>query len=147
MVRDFVGADRALKRLRVTPIDVACLEHPPTVTPDAPVADARRAIEQTGAGWAAVVDANGVLRGYVDESHLDGDGAVTDHIQRIETWMPIDGDLQDALATMLLTRVGWVSVLDGDRFVGVLTPEAVYRTLRQSLDEQGSDGAGNVAEA
>jgi osmoprotectant transport system ATP-binding protein len=111
------------------------------------VADARRAIEQTGAGWAAVVDANGVLRGYVDESHLDGDGAVTDHIQRIETWMPIDGDLQDALATMLLTRVGWVSVLDGDRFVGVLTPEAVYRTLRQSLDEQGSDGAGNVAEA
>jgi osmoprotectant transport system ATP-binding protein len=147
MVRDFVGADRALKRLRVTPIDVACLEHPPTVTPDAPVADARRAIEQTGAGWAAVVDANGVLRGYVDESHLDGDGAVTDHIQRIETWMPIDGDLQDALATMLLTRVGWVSVLDGDRFVGVLTPEAVYRTLRQSLDEQASDGAGNVAEA
>ena len=57
MVRDFVGADRALKRLRVTPIDEGCLEHPPTVTPDAPVADARRAIEQTGAGWVAVVDA------------------------------------------------------------------------------------------
>ncbi len=49
--------------------------------------------------------------------------------------MPHDSDLQDALATMLLTREGWVSVLDGDRFVGVLTPEAVYRTLRRSLDQ------------
>ncbi len=49
--------------------------------------------------------------------------------------MPVDHDLQDALATMLLTREGWVSVLDGDRFVGVLTPEAVYRTLRRSLEQ------------
>jgi len=30
MVRGFVGRDRALKRLRVTPIDDECLEHPPT---------------------------------------------------------------------------------------------------------------------
>jgi osmoprotectant transport system ATP-binding protein len=146
MVRDFVGADRALKRLRVTPIDPDCLEHPPTVTPDAPVSDARRAIEETGAGWVAVVDANGVLRGYVDDSHTVGDGTVADHIQRIETWVPVENDLQDALATMLLTRVGWVSVLDGDRFVGVLTPEAVYRTLRHSL-EQPPEGAGNVGDA
>ena len=31
MVRRFVGHDRALKRLRVTPIEPECLEHPPTV--------------------------------------------------------------------------------------------------------------------
>jgi osmoprotectant transport system ATP-binding protein len=36
---------------------------------------------------------------------------------------------------MLLTDVGWVAVLDGDRFLGVLTPESVYLTLRRSLDE------------
>jgi osmoprotectant transport system ATP-binding protein len=144
MVRDFVGADRALKRLRVTPIDVECLEHPPTVPPDAPVGDARVAIEQTGEGWVAVVDGDGVLRGYVDDEHIAGDGAVTEHIQRIETWVPVDGDLQDALATMLLTREGWVSVLDGDRFVGVLTPEAVYRTLRQSLEDAAETNVGDV---
>src|SRR4051794_19314981 len=44
MVRDFVGHDRALKRLRVTPIEESCLEHPPTVAPDATLADARAAI-------------------------------------------------------------------------------------------------------
>jgi osmoprotectant transport system ATP-binding protein len=140
MVRGFVGADRALKRLRVTPIEEACLEHPPTVGPEATVVEARNAIEQTGAGWVAVVDEAGGLRGYVDGSHTDGDGSIAAHLQRIETWVPLDSDLQDALATMLLTREGWVSVLDGERFVGVLTPEAVYRTLRYSLEQDPDSG-------
>ena len=140
MVRDFVGADRALKRLRVTPIEEECLEHPPTVSPDASVADARTAIAKWDAGWVAVVGADGVLHGYVDDEHAGGDGAVDERLQRIETWVPIDHDLQDALATMLLTHEGWVSVLDGDRFVGVLTPEAVYQTLRRSLEQQTDDG-------
>jgi osmoprotectant transport system ATP-binding protein len=139
MVRDFVGRDRALKRLRVTPIEEGCLEHPPTVAPDATLADARVAIAKADAGWVAVVGADGVLHGYVDEEGAAGDGAVARRLHRIETWVPIDSDLQDALATMLLTRVGWVSVLDGDRFAGVLTPESVYQTLRRSLEQPPDD--------
>ena len=138
-----MGADRALKRLRVTPIEEECLEHPPTVSPDASLADARAAIAKWDAGWVAVVGPDGVLRGYVDDEHAGGDGAVAERLQRIETWVPLDHDLQDALATMLLTHEGWVSVLDGDRFVGVLTPEAVYQTLRRSL-EQRRTTTGNV---
>ncbi len=139
MVREFVGRDRALKRLRVTPIDVECLEHPPTVGPDATLADARAAITKWGAGWVAIVGGDGVLRGYVDDAGATGDGVVADRIQRVETWVPLDQDLQDALATMLLTREGWVSVLDGERFIGVLTPEAVYRTLQRSLEQPADD--------
>jgi osmoprotectant transport system ATP-binding protein len=139
MVRNFVGHDRALKRLRVTPIDVECLEHPPTVLPDATLADARAAIAKWEAGWVAVVGDDGGLRGYVDDDKASGEGTVRDRLQRIETWVPLDQDLQDVLATMLLTREGWVSVLDGDRFVGVLTPEAVYRTLRRSLEQPSED--------
>jgi osmoprotectant transport system ATP-binding protein len=139
MVRDFVGRDRALKRLRVTAIEPECLEHPPTVAPDATLADARAAIAKWDAGWVAVVDADGVLRGYVDDDAAAGDGPVADRLRRIESWVPLDQDLQDVLATMLLTREGWVSVLDGDRFVGVLTPEAVYRTLRRSLERPADD--------
>ena len=134
------GADRALKRLRVTPIEEECLEHPPTVSPDASVADARTAIAKWDAGWVAVVGADGVLHGYVDDEHAVGDGEVAERLQRIETWVPIDHDLQDTLATMLLTHEGWVSVLDGDRFVGVLTPEAVYQTLRRSLEQPPDEG-------
>jgi osmoprotectant transport system ATP-binding protein len=135
MVRGFVGRDRALKRLRVTPIETECLEHPPTVAPGATLAEAREAITKWDADWVAVVGDDGALRGYVDEARAVGDGTVVEHLQRVETWVPIDQDLQDVLATMLLTREGWVSVLDGDRFVGVLTPEAVYQTLRRSLEQ------------
>ena len=91
---------------------------------------------RTGSRWSAPT---ATLRGYVDEASLAGGGTIAEHLQRIETWVAIDGDLQDALATMLLTKVGWVSVLDDDRFVGVLTPEAVYRTLRKSLDDAGDE--------
>jgi osmoprotectant transport system ATP-binding protein len=135
MVADFVGADRGLKRLRVTPIDADCLEHPPTVEPEASLADARAAMEQTGMTWVAVVDANHVLRGSVVADDARGDGAVRDHLQRLEAWVPHDGTLQDALAMMLLTEAGWVAVLDGDRFVGILTPEAVFRSLRRSVHD------------
>ena len=144
MVADFVGRGPRAEAPAGHPDRRGVLEHPPTVPPDATVAEARVAIEKTGEGWVAVVDGEGVLRGYVDEAHAAGEGTVTEHIQRIETWVPVDGDLQDALATMLLTGEGWVSVLDGDRFVGVLTPESVYRTLRRSLEDAGETNVGGA---
>ena len=135
MVADFVGADRGLKRLRVTPIDADCLEHPPTVEPEASLAQARAAMEQTGMSWVAVVDKDGVLRGSVVADEARGAGAVRDHLRRFEAWVPSDGTLQDALAMMLLTEAGWVAVLDGEHFVGILTPEAVFRSLRRSVHD------------
>ena len=55
-VADFVGTDRALKRLAVTGIDVDDLEHPPVVHVDDGLADARSAMQQAGARWAVVLD-------------------------------------------------------------------------------------------
>ena len=65
MVADFVGADRALKRLRVTEIDPELLEHPPVLPPDATLAEARAAMTSEDAPLVAVVDENGVLCGVV----------------------------------------------------------------------------------
>src|SRR5438093_7904267 len=62
-VADFVGADRALKRLKVTPIEIEDLEHPPTVLPPESLAHAREIMSRTGAAWVAVVDADDRLRG------------------------------------------------------------------------------------
>jgi osmoprotectant transport system ATP-binding protein len=36
---------------------------------------------------------------------------------------------------MLQQDAGWVAVLDGERFVGVLTPESLHAALRRSVDE------------
>jgi osmoprotectant transport system ATP-binding protein len=144
MVADFVGADRGLKRLKVTAIDLDCLEHPPTIPPAATLADARAAIARTGMEWVAVVDDTGTLRGHVRKERAAGDGPISDHVERIEEWVSSDDYLDDALAAMLLTDLGWVAVIDGDRFLGVLTPESLYRAWRHSLD---GDGAAVVAAA
>jgi osmoprotectant transport system ATP-binding protein len=135
MVADFVGADRGLKRLRVTAIDPSVLEHPATVLPTASLGDARAAIARGGGDWVAVVTPDGRLLGHVRRANAVGDGRVADRTERLESWVAIDAPLEDALAAMLLTDVGWVAVLDADRFLGVLTPESVYRTLRRSIDE------------
>jgi osmoprotectant transport system ATP-binding protein len=147
MVADFVGADRGLKRLKVTAIDTSCLEHPPTVLPTASLADARAAIARGGMDWVAVVDVDGTLHGHVRRENAVGDGPIEARVERVEAWVSLDDHLEDALAAMLLTEVGWVAVLDGDRFVGVLSPESVYRALRHSLHQEQASHAGTGAGA
>ena len=141
MVADFVGADRALKRLRVTVIDDSALEQPLTFAPEETVGSVRVALGRAGAEWAAVVDGDGALRGQVTRTglaaghHEDDAEPVGDRADRIEAWVPAGSHLEGALAAMLLTESGRVAVVDGDRFAGVLTPDAVYRGLRASLAE------------
>ena len=40
----------------------------------------------------------------------------------------------DALANTLLSDDGWIGVLDGEQYLGVLTPDGVYRSLRAEVD-------------
>jgi osmoprotectant transport system ATP-binding protein len=140
-VADFVGADRALKRLKVTPIEVESLEHPPTVLPSESLAQARSIMSRTGASWVAVVDADARLRGHVRLANADGEGTAGERAERVESWVSTDDYLENALAAMLLTDYGWVAVVEGERFLGVLTPDAIYRALRSSLDEAAAEHA------
>jgi osmoprotectant transport system ATP-binding protein len=52
----------------------------------------------------------------------------------MEAWVPVDTSLKTAFATMLQMEAGWVAVLDGDRFLGVLTPESLHAALRRSVE-------------
>jgi len=140
-VADFVGADRALKRLKVTPIEIEGLEHPPTVLPSESLAHAREIMSGTGASWVAVVDGDGRLRGHVRAANAAGEGTAGDRVERVESWVSTDDYLENALAAMLLTDYGWVAVVEGERFLGVLTPDAIYRALRSSLDEATAEHA------
>jgi osmoprotectant transport system ATP-binding protein len=133
MVADFVGADRALKRLRVTEIDPDLLERPPVFPPDATLAEAREAMARDDAPLVAVVDENGVLCGVVRAEQAEGDGAVATRVEPAEATVPVNGKLQDALSKVLLTKTGWVAVVDGARYVGALTPESVFESLRRSM--------------
>jgi osmoprotectant transport system ATP-binding protein len=134
-VADFVGADRGLKRLNVTGIEVAELEKPPVVELDASLLDARRAMDADAAPWAIVVDAAGDLHGYLSRARADGDGRVADRAQRMDAWVPMNATLKDALSVMLLHDAGWVAVLDEGRFMGVLTPDSLHAAMRRSIGE------------
>jgi osmoprotectant transport system ATP-binding protein len=134
MVADFVGADRALKRLRVTEIDPESLEHPPVLPTDATLAEARAAMKREDVALVAIVDENGVLCGVVLAGRADGDGPVASRMEAVDATVPLSGKLQDALSKVLLTAIGWVAVVDGARYAGGLTPESVFESLRRSMD-------------
>ena len=132
-VADFVGADRGLKRLSVTPIDGAELEKPPVVSLDADLAEARRSMDAEGARWAIVLDGEGRLHGYLGRTRAEGDGTVAERARPMKAWVPVGAKLKDAFSEMLLHDAGWVAVLDGERFCGVLTPDSLHAAMRRSM--------------
>jgi osmoprotectant transport system ATP-binding protein len=141
-VADFVGADRGLKRLAVTGIDVGDLEQPPVVDVDDGLADARSIMQHAGARWAVVLDDRTRLHGWISAERATGAGTVRQACRRMEAWVPVSATLKTAFATMLQYDAGWVAVLDGDTFLGVLTPESLHAALRRSVDGSVPETAG-----
>ena len=135
-VADFVGADRALKRLKVTAIDLGELEHPLELPLDLDLAEARRRLDGVGERLAVVLDGMGRLRGYLHRERAGGDGRVEDRLRRLQAWVRASNTLKDAFGEVLLYDAGWVAVLDDDdRFLGVLTPDTLYGASRRSIEE------------
>jgi len=143
-VADFVGADRGLKRLAVTGIDTADLERPPVVHVDDRMPDVRAALERADARWAVVLDSAEHLHGWLSADRATGSGTVGSAARRMEAWVPADSSLKAAFATMLQHEAGWVAVLDGERFLGVLTPESLHAALRRSVEGTVPETAGAV---
>ncbi|SEK45156.1 osmoprotectant transport system ATP-binding protein [Blastococcus sp. DSM 46786] len=141
-VADFVGADRGLKRLAVTGIDAEDLEHPPVLHAEDGLADARAALQRSGARWAVVLDDADHLHGWLSLDRAAGTGTVGAAARRMEAWVPRDASLKAAFATMLQHEAGWVAVLDGDQFLGVLTPESLHSALRRSVEGRVPETAG-----
>ncbi|MFG2587452.1 ABC transporter ATP-binding protein [Streptomyces sp. NPDC048438] len=142
-VADFVGADRGLKRLSVTPIEESDLDQPPVVHLDDPLAKATERLRADGARWAVVLDGQDNLHGWIPA----GDGAtakgtVREHARRMEAWLPLGAPLKQAFSTMLQHDAGWIAVIDEEatgRFLGVLTPARLHEALRRSIDADAQD--------
>ncbi|MFB7632929.1 ABC transporter ATP-binding protein [Streptomyces sp. NPDC056149] len=137
---EFVGADRGLKRLAVTPVDSADLEEPPVVRLDDPAARATEALAAADAPWAVVLDADGAPYGWVAADALGDPGGpaadaprtVRDLARPMPATVSLGDPLRQALSTLLQHDAGWLAVLDGDRYRGVLTPAALHGALRRA---------------
>ncbi|MEV7269719.1 ABC transporter ATP-binding protein [Streptomyces bacillaris] len=137
-VADFVGADRGLKRLSVTPVEESDLDRPPVVHLDDTLAEATARLRSEGARWAVVLDGRENLHGWIPaDTPADGTTSVREHARRMEAWLPLGAPLKQAFATMLQHDAGWIAVIDegGEgRFLGVLTPARLHEALRRSID-------------
>lgn len=132
-VAEFVGADRGLKRLSVTPISEADLEQPPIVRLDDTLADAAAAMAPSR--WAVVLDADGGLAGWIGRDMARGHARVHDRARRMEAWVQTDDTLKVAFGEMLQWNAGWIAVLDERyRYLGVLTPTTLHAALRRSVE-------------
>ncbi|MFI1164666.1 ATP-binding cassette domain-containing protein [Streptomyces sp. NPDC020801] len=152
-VAGFVGADRGLKRLSVTAIERGDLEQPPVARLDEPAGDAADRLRAQGARWAVVLDPSGDLHGWVGLDALAAGGRVGGLAHRMRAWVPVGAPLKQAFGVMLQHDAGWVAVLDGSRFLGVLTPAKLHEALRRSVDAdalgvpRGEVGFDSVADA
>ncbi len=132
-VADFVGADRGLKRLSVTPVTEVDLDHPPVVQLDRSLSDAGRTMGDSR--WAVVLDPDGGLAGWVGREHATGSGVVRDEARRMNAWVKLGDSLRVAFGEMLQWNAGWIAVLDHDeRYLGVLTPSTLHAALRRSVE-------------
>jgi osmoprotectant transport system ATP-binding protein len=138
-VADFVGADRGLKRMSVTPILESDLEHPPVVHLDDSLSAAQTLLRNENSRWAIVLDPGERLHGWFGLDSTSTSGSVRDAARRMHAWVPVGASLKHAFAEMLQHDAGWVAVLDGDRYVGVLTPRTLHEALRRSV-EADADG-------
>jgi osmoprotectant transport system ATP-binding protein len=138
-VADFVGADRGLRRLAVTPITPDDLEHPPTVSPSDPLTHARSVLDVAPEPYAVVVGEDGTLHGWVGARETAGDGVVGDRLRPFDETVGVGDSLRKALAEIVQHDAGWLPVVDGGRYLGVLTPVSVYTALRRSTPD--ADGS------
>ena len=145
-VADFVGADRGLRRLAVTTIEPQDLEHPPTVLLTDTAEEAwtllsaqgNRAAGTNAPPYAVVLDEDGDLHGWVAARHLTGRPAgstVAEVVRRFEETVEVGDSLRRGLAEIVQHDAGWLPVLDGDRYVGVLTPASVHTALRRTVPD------------
>ena len=132
-VADFVGRDRALKRLQVTTIAPGDVEPAPVVAADARAADVAAALDAAGAAVALVTSAD-FESGLGVVERWSGEGTAGERAVAISA-VDIDASLEAALALLLLGESGRVAVTGDRRHLGVLTTSGIHRALRRSVSE------------
>jgi len=130
-VEDFVGADRALKRLslqRVSDIDLwkaAC------VRVGEPVSEARAKLEDADIEYLLVVDENEKPKGWLSERGLQGERVTEDYRSKAEPVVEMDDVLRDALSDLLETETRYGAVVDEKgRVRGILSLEVISQVLQ-----------------
>jgi osmoprotectant transport system ATP-binding protein len=129
-VEDFVGSDRALKRLALQRVRDIDLWKAATVRVGESTTAARAKLADADLPYLLVVDDRGRPRGWLSERGLAGERVVEDLRSSAEPIVELDDILRDALSDLLAADSRYGPVVDGDGMVrGVLSLEALGHAL------------------
>ncbi|HXS43813.1 MAG TPA: CBS domain-containing protein, partial [Solirubrobacteraceae bacterium] len=128
-VEDFVGADRALKRLALRRVRDVDLWTAPRVRVGDTVAAAHEAIAGSDVSYPLVVDDDGRPVAWLDEDDLRGERIEPGTGSPVQT-VECDDVLRDALSELLTSQVQYGAVVEpSGRVVGVLSIEIIHEFL------------------
>jgi osmoprotectant transport system ATP-binding protein len=135
-VEDFVGADRALKRLALQRVRDIDLWKVATVRVGEPVAEARAKLAAADLDIMLLVDDAARPVGWLSEAGLQGERVRAELRSSAEPVVELDDILRDALADLLMAETQYGPVVDGSGAVaGVLSIEALSHALTTEPDD------------
>jgi osmoprotectant transport system ATP-binding protein len=143
-VEDFVGADRALKRLALQRVRDVDLWKAPLVRVGEPVAEARAKLADSEVPFPLLVDGDGRPLGWLSEKGMQGERVERELRSRAEPVLELDDVLRDALSDLLQEEAQYGPVVDHRGHVtGVLSIEILGHALRTDPEEvpSGADAA------
>jgi osmoprotectant transport system ATP-binding protein len=130
-VEDFVGADRALKRLALQRVRDVDLWKAPLVRAGEPVAEARAKLADSEVPYPLLVDDQGRPLGWLSERALVGERVTDEQRSRADPVLEMDDVLRDALSDLLAEEAQYGPVVDERGAVaGVLSIEILSHALK-----------------
>lgn len=132
-VAGFLGSDRGIKRLSLIPISTTDLVQGPVVAPDATIHEVRAVALEYGVDWVAVVEGETLMgwRAVADVS-TSGDSTRPGHEPRpFATTLSPSDSLKEALDSVVTSHTSVAAVIDGDRYLGMLTMDEISKEIIQ----------------
>jgi osmoprotectant transport system ATP-binding protein len=135
-VEDFVGSDRALKRLALQRVRDIDLWTAPLVRIGEPVSDVTARIGEADLEIPLVIDDQGRPKGWLSDRGLQGELVREDYRSAPEPIVELDDILRDALSDLLAADSQYGPVVDADgKVAGVLSMEALSHALTVPADQ------------
>ncbi len=135
-VEDFVGADRALKRLALQRVRDVDLWKAPLVRVGELAAEARAKLADSEVPYPLLVDGDGRPLGWLSERGLAGERVTEELRSNPEPRIELDDVLRDALSDLLADEAQYAPVVDERGAVqGVLSIEILSQALQTDPDQ------------
>jgi osmoprotectant transport system ATP-binding protein len=123
-VEAFLGRERALRRMALLTVADAEPRRGAVVQLGSPADEARRVMADHHVDWVGVLDGDRML-GWIGADEVDGERAP----KRFAAWVTPSTPLREALDTIVDSHTRVAVVLDGERYVGMVTIDDIAEAM------------------